>query len=196
MLEHLFGSKTRLKLLRIFFTNPEKTFYVRELSRESGMQLNAVRRELLNLEKIGIIAIVTNKEALVGKKERSKHYQVQTGCLLYSELKALLVKVQMMEERQLADEIKKRAGKIKFFLLTGLFTNEEESESDILLVGKIKPMVVSKLLKQFEQLVNRDIRYTIMSENEFKERREVGDKFIYNLFEGKHLVIVDEFRIS
>ncbi|PIT88201.1 MAG: hypothetical protein COU29_02930 [Candidatus Magasanikbacteria bacterium CG10_big_fil_rev_8_21_14_0_10_36_32] len=188
MLEHLFGSKTRLKLLQIFFSNTEKTFYLRELSRQAGVQLNAVRRELLNLEKIGIIGRADEKN-----KDRSKHYQLQTGCLLYQELKELLSKARMLEERELAEEIKKRAGKIKFFLLTGLFTGDLDANSDILLVGKIKPNNVARLIKQFERLMNSEIRYTIMDEKEFKERREVGDKFIYNLFESKHIILVDDF---
>ena len=53
--EKLFGSKTRAKLLRLFFENPEKSFYVREMTRVIDEQINSVRRELLNLEGIGII---------------------------------------------------------------------------------------------------------------------------------------------
>ena len=53
--EKLFGSKTRAKLLRLFFENPEKSFYVREMTRVIDEQINSVRRELLNLESIGII---------------------------------------------------------------------------------------------------------------------------------------------
>ena len=54
-IEKLFGSKTRAKLLRLFFENPEKSFYVREMTRVIDEQINSVRRELLNLESIGII---------------------------------------------------------------------------------------------------------------------------------------------
>ena len=53
--EKLFGSKTRAKLLKLFFENPEKSFYVREMTRVIDEQINSVRRELLNLESIGII---------------------------------------------------------------------------------------------------------------------------------------------
>ena len=53
--EKLFGSKTRAKLLNLFFENPEKSFYVREMTRVIDEQINSVRRELLNLESIGVI---------------------------------------------------------------------------------------------------------------------------------------------
>ena len=54
-IEKLFGSKTRAKLLQLFFENPERSFYVREITRVIEEQINSVRRELINLESIAII---------------------------------------------------------------------------------------------------------------------------------------------
>ncbi len=54
-IEKLFGSKTRAKLLKLFFESPEKSFYVREMTRVIDEQINSVRRELSNLESIGVI---------------------------------------------------------------------------------------------------------------------------------------------
>src|SRR5207244_10299527 len=55
MIEQLFGSKTRVKLLQLFFSNPNRSFYVREITRKIDEQINSVRRELANLLSIGII---------------------------------------------------------------------------------------------------------------------------------------------
>src|SRR5207237_7512925 len=55
MIEQLFGSKTRVKLLQLFFSNPNRAFYVREITRKIDEQINSVRRELANLLSIGII---------------------------------------------------------------------------------------------------------------------------------------------
>jgi predicted transcriptional regulator len=55
MIEQLFGSKTRVKILKHFFKNPEQSYFVRELTRELGEQINSVRRELMNLATFGII---------------------------------------------------------------------------------------------------------------------------------------------
>src|ERR1700684_653146 len=55
MVEQLFGSKTRVKLLQLFYSNPNRSFYVRELTRKIDEQINSVRRELSNLLSIGII---------------------------------------------------------------------------------------------------------------------------------------------
>lgn len=165
----------------------------------SGAQLNAVRREIANLLKVGLVIQIKPKfsedEAEV-KNERSKYYQLLSDSLLYPELRDLLVKVQMLEEREFVRELKNRGGKIKFMLLTGLFTDSKGVDTDLLIVGQVRPQSVDKLIRQFEKTINREIRYTIMSEKEFNERREIGDKFLYNLFEAKHTVPIDEFYLT
>ena len=55
MIDALFGSKTRVKLLKLFLNNPDSSYYVREITRLIDEQINSVRRELSNMLKIGII---------------------------------------------------------------------------------------------------------------------------------------------
>lgn len=197
MLEQLFGSKTRIKLLHIFFHSPERPFYVRELARLAESQLNAVRRELSNLEKVGLImpTVVDSEEAQEGTGTgRSKYYRLDAGCLLHSELKALLFKAQILYERELIEVLKTKAGKVKMLLFTGCFTDAKNAETDILLVGEVRPTLVSKLVADFEKKLSKSLRYTIMSEKELNDRREIGDKFLYSIFEAKHIMVVDEIN--
>src|SRR3989339_507408 len=121
MLEHLFGSKTRLKLLRLFFRHSERPFYVRELSRQLGAQINAVRRELELLLKTGLVKEVTGGEGDKSAQGGSlrKYYVLNAGSLLYPEMQALLFKAQLLGEQRFMDELKERAGELKLFVLTG-----------------------------------------------------------------------------
>ncbi len=197
MLEHLFGSTTRLKLLRLFFNNPERAYFVRELSRAIDIQLNAVRRELANLEELGVVKQVAfgeSKEEEVGT-ERSKYYKLNNEFFLNDELSALITKTQLLEERNFIDLIKKRCGHIKTMILSGFFTQADVS-TDILLVGEIKPVPLAKAIRDFEKFLNRPVRYTVMDEKEFLERREIGDKFLYSIFESKHIIAADELNIK
>jgi hypothetical protein len=197
MLEQIFGSKTRVKLLHIFFHSPDRSFYVRELARLAESQLNAVRRELANLVRVDLIMAVNTEEAGVSEgvgTGRSKYYKLNQACLLYSEMKSLLFKAQMLHERELIDILKNKAGKIKMWLFTGCFTDAKNSETDILLVGDIRPVLVSKLITEFEKKLGKSLRYTMMTEKEFNDRREIGDKFLYSIFEGKHVIVVDELN--
>src|SRR5471030_1179787 len=64
MVEQLFGSKTRVKLLNLFYSNANRSFYVREITRKIDEQINSVRRELSNLLSIGIITSDANNNRL------------------------------------------------------------------------------------------------------------------------------------
>ncbi len=198
MLEHFFGSKTRLKLLQIFFREPNQPFYLRELARLVDVQLNAIRREIANLEGVGLLRPVTlASPAEPGSgTERSKYYQLDTGFILFTELEALLAKSNLLEQRVFLDQIIKRAGTIKLFLLSGMFTGAVEVGTDLLLVGDIKSQLLAKLVKDFEEMLGQPIRYTIMTDKEFSERREIGDVFLYRLLEAKHTVMVDEYHLG
>ena len=110
MLEHFFGSKTRVKLLQIFFRAPEQSFYLRELARLARTQLHAIRREVANLEAIGLIAPADGQITLEGKPTsgRSKYYRLEQNCVVYPELRDLLLKVYLLEEKELVDQLRQR----------------------------------------------------------------------------------------
>ncbi|PJA89771.1 MAG: hypothetical protein CO137_02505, partial [Candidatus Magasanikbacteria bacterium CG_4_9_14_3_um_filter_32_9] len=82
MLEHLFGSKTRLKLLKTFFREPDNPFFIRELTREIDSHINAVRREISLLVKVGLVEEIENKTAKSGISTSSrKYYSVNKNCV-------------------------------------------------------------------------------------------------------------------
>ena len=187
-----------VKLLKTFFRSPDRTFYVRELSRLIDTQLNAVRREIANLEKVGLLVHVASDKVSAKDlgTERSKFYQLNTNAMLYTELKALLMKSELMQEQQLVDEIRAKAGQLKLFLLTGHSTHENDVDTDMVLVGTVKPLVMAKIIEQYESDLGKSIRYTVMDEQEFKDRRHIGDRFLYSIFEAKHIMLVNEFNVS
>src|SRR5271165_5774906 len=74
MIEQLFGSKTRVKLLQLFYSNPNRSFYVREITRKINEQINSVRRELANLLSIGIISSDTNNNRLYYEVNQKYEY--------------------------------------------------------------------------------------------------------------------------
>src|SRR5262249_52061486 len=81
MIEQLFGSKTRVKLLQLFYGNPNRSFYVREITRKIDEQINSVRRELANLLSIGIITSDTVNNRL--------YYEVNQKFEYYTPLLAM-----------------------------------------------------------------------------------------------------------
>jgi hypothetical protein len=197
MIEQLFGSKTRVSMLRNFFRQPDKPFYVRELTRLLDIQINAIRREIELLMKLDLLKEIDGSE--VGDKKAGfklrKYYVLNTESILFNELQALILKSQLLEENELIKELESKSGKILFFLLTGRFTGDKRSPVDILMVGDLKETVLSRLIKKYETKFGFPIRYTTMSEKEFFERREMMDKFIYSIFEADNIKVINTFGI-
>ena len=197
MLEHLFGSKTRVKLLRLLFRHPEKIYFVRELARMLETQINAVRRELEILLSVGITKEIEKKDtkgAAAGANLR-KYYGLNPESIVFSELQALLMKAQLMGEQKFVREFQTKAGDIKLLVLTGRFTNDNRAPSDLLLVGDIKERNVEQLISGYEKEFGFPIKFTIMTEGEFADRRYVMDKFIFSIFECNHVKVVNALKV-
>ena len=189
MLEHLFGSRTRVKLLRIFFRDANKVFYVRELTRLLDVQINAIRRELAHLTNAGIIIAVTDEilqdvsdDPHEGKR---KYYRLNEESVLCPELRALLLKSHMLGEQSLVSEFES-TGKIQMLLFTGIFTNTKETPIDILVIGDIEDRAVSKIVSEFEHEHGTAVRYTILSAQDYYERRQLMDRFLYSVLDAPH----------
>ena len=203
MLEHIFGSKTRLKILNLFLKDPKNKYFIRQISRDTDSQLNAVRREIDNLMDIGIIIPAKNTSSKDGtaakpitsfqnQQEAMKKYLiVNTDFVLYNELRALLMKSQLLVEEDFIKKIKNMAN-ISVVVLTGIFVGREDAKTDMLLVGNIDKKKVLAILEKFEKALNNNIRYTIMAPTEYKYRRDVTDKFLYDVLENKKIVILDK----
>ncbi|MFH1790159.1 MAG: hypothetical protein ABH832_03795 [bacterium] len=197
MIEQLFGSKTRTKLLYLLFQNDNRSYYLREMAREINSQLNAVRREIANLVKIGLIEDVTSTE--MEKQDfttfaigpRARYYRLKKNCLFYNELNSLLLKGRILKEREMTEAIQARGGNVKLLIITGVFTSDNRVGTDMLIVGELKPVIVSRIISNFEKKMGKEIRYTVMPYKEYCERKEIGDKFLYSILESKHLVVVD-----
>jgi DNA-binding transcriptional ArsR family regulator len=197
MLENLFGSHTRVKLLKLFLLHPKDRYYVREIARNLSLQLNSVHRELANLEEMGLVSAkpMADDELPEGetdpKKADRKYYQINRDFVFFNELKALIVKSQILYEKDFADKLKK-LGKIKLLVLTGFFVGNAESEIDLLLVGDFSKPKLVKLVKDLEAELVREVNFSTMTEEEFTYRREIADIFLYTVLDGDKIVIMDE----
>jgi len=191
--DQLFGSKTRVKLLRLFFISSDLLhYYLREICRTTGEHLNSVRRELDNLEKLGLI---TKEQAPDSKASQKIFYKVNKDFILFNELKALFLKSQLLLEKTLVKKIGD-IGNIQLLVLTGAFTANDEANTDLLIVGRVKAHKLASLIKQFEKELGRDINYTLMSTQEFNYRRDLTDMFLYNILENKKVILVDNLGID
>ncbi|MFH1171802.1 MAG: winged helix-turn-helix domain-containing protein [bacterium] len=185
MLEQLFGSRTRVKLLRLFLVNSGEQFFVREITRRIDEQINSVRRELANLEDLGLLEEKT--------KDRKRYYRLNTACILYPELRALILKSRIAIEQNLVAKLK-NMGSISFVTLTGVFTGVEDAKTDVLIVGRVNRKQVRSLMKKLQVNFDSEIRYTVMNLREFNYRRDITDRFLYTILENKRVTLIDRLK--
>ncbi len=200
MLEHLFGSKTRYRLIKLFFREPERRFFVREMTRLLDTQINAIRRELIILCDAGVVeeieeVALPDATDLEHRGPKKKYYRLHRGSLLYPELQALLLKEKMLTEQEFIQRLKEKGGEIELLIMSGCFMSDKTALTDMLIVGKVKERTIEKIIREYEQELGIQLRYTFMSKQEFDDRRHVMDKFIFGVFESAHMKIINELGI-
>ncbi len=190
-LEQMFGSKTRARLMGLFLQHPEEAFFVRELTRRIDAQLNSVRRELKNLVELDLIleklGLLKESKKL---SEKKKYYTVNKDFILFDDLRALFQKVQILLKQNLVQEIEQK-GKIDYFAFTGRFVDAPDISTDILIVGAIKQADLEKMIGKFEAEIPYEINYTLMPRDEFLDRRQVADRFLFSILNGEKVVMID-----
>lgn len=204
MLDHIFGSKTRVALLKLFFDHPEQLFFVRELTRTVNTQINAVRRELMNLSELGIVRVVEelgrehvnlSLENVPKGLNKKKYYQLNKSFVLFPELSSLFSKSHLMIEKDLLNQLK-GLGQVYYLCLSGFFTNVANPSTDMLIVGNVNKEALVRIIKQFEEKMQREINYTTMSLKEFEYRRDITDKFLYDILVNTKIVAIDQIGIT
>lgn len=195
MLERLFGSTTRVRLLRLFLQDHKTAFFVRELTRKIGAQINSVRNELDNLVDMGIVTAVKETAAetrAAGDRSsgQRKYYRVNAESFLFNELRALFFKARLLMEKDFVQKLVK-AGQVQYLALTGYFAGLEGAPTDIFIVGRINRDKTASVIRAFEREIGREVNYTVMTPQEFKFRKDVTDKFLYSILESQKIVVVD-----
>lgn len=192
MVEQLFGSKTRVKLLQLFYGNPNRSFYVREITRKIDEQINSVRRELANLLSIGIISSENTNNRL--------YYEVNQEYEFYKPLAAIfgggVISPSDIPEAETTQQSPiKSIGNVELALYTGQFTRDDSSGTDILIVGDINQAKLSNFISDLEAKEGKELRFTVMSPREFKYRRQVNDRFLSLVLASKKQIIIDKSNI-
>src|SRR5690606_22528872 len=184
MIDALFGSKTRVKLLHLFLNNPGKAFYVREITRLIEEQINSVRRELANMTNVGIVKSDSADNKLYYEvNQRYEHYVPLRA--IFSDDKSVIQavkqsKVGHQDTAGLTAQIES-LGKVRVAVIAGLFVTGSTSPVDLLIVGSPPAGRVSKLVAEIEANEGREINYTVLAYDEFYYRLSVRGRFVVDI---------------
>lgn len=191
MIEQLFGSKTRVKLLHLFYGNPNRAFYVREITRKIDEQINSVRRELANLLSIGIISSDNTDNKLYYEVNQSyEYFEPLSSIFGTAGVRKQQAKVASPVQDQ--EQELKSIGNVELAIYTGIFTRDETSGTDVLIVGDINPTKLTKFINGLEEKEGKELRYTVMTASDYAYRNEVKDRFLSNIMASKKQVLIDK----
>lgn len=187
ILEQLFDSSLRVKLLRLFLSNPGQGFTLSEATRRVKSDRRVCRRQLEKLSNINLL----NTQIRKGKKI----YSVNPQSDFYSELRTLVLKSIPASKEKILKRLKK-LGRVKLAVLSGIFINAENSRADLLIVGdNIKKRRLTQFLKDLEAEAGKEIDYVFLTTDDFKYRYGMFDRFLRDLLEGPHEKLINKLRI-
>lgn len=191
MIDQLFGSKTRVKLLQLFYSNPNRSFYVREITRKVDEQINSVRRELANMLSVGIITSDSSNNKLYYEvNQKFEHYDALRSIFGSQSAVAAVESVDGEPDDTVAQL--RLLGSVELAFLSGVFTRDELSPVDILIVGDINRTRLRKFISAMEKEEGRELRYSCMDGDELDYRLDVHDRFIANAMNSKKTVLIDD----
>lgn len=185
MLGDLITSKVRVKVLNSLLEDPENMYHVREVVRRVSEEINAVRRELILLEKKGILK----------KEPRSNrvYYFLDKAYPYYQDLLTIFAKSTGVGRDII--ENKAKLGRIKYAMMSGKFIKgkKENPESvDLLIVGTVVLPELALIVKTEENRRKKEINYTVMTEEEFVFRKKRQDPFIFSVISGSRVMLIGD----
>ena len=187
ILEQLFDSPVKVKLLKLFLRNPEESFELKEVKKRIKSDANTCRRQMKKLENINLIGSRV--------KDRRKAYFVNSNFDFYNELKTLVLKSNPASQEKILSRLK-TLGRIKLAILAGIFLNAENSRVDLLVVGdNIKKRKLSNFLRNLEAEVGKEIDYVVFSSRDFNYRYDMFDRFIRDVLEKPHEKLINKLKI-
>lgn len=203
ILERLFGSAAKVKLIKLFLFNPEAAYDVTQAAERAKVSRGVARKEISNLEKIGFI----RSRFYVKEIRRQKNRKIETvrkrvnGWTLdqkfpyIEDIKAFLSNINPFKHKDIIDKIS-RAGKIQLLIVSGIFIKYAEARADLMVVGdNLKLSSLENIIKTIESEIGREIRYAVFETSEFNYRFSVFDKLIRDILDFPHEKIINKLNL-
>lgn len=202
----LFGSETKVKILRLFLFNPTTPFFLKEIASRTQSLTRLAAKELRVLEKA---------EILIKKRQISKDIQVSgkadkittkkvngIGYILNSKfpylepLKNLLTITSLQADESLAKRFT-NAGRIKLFVVSGFFIQNWDARVDLLIVGdELNLAKIESVIKSIEAEIGKEISYSAFETQDFEYRVGIHDRLVRDILDYSHLTLLDRLGIE
>lgn len=189
-LEFLFGSRVRWRLIKFFMLHDKVALTATEIIEKNKMEAKTAREEAKK-----VLAQLVNAKFLYSRTiKKQKAYFLNSKYSFYDELKWLVVKSNIYPQCEQLNRVK-NLGEVKLGLVSGLFINNKKSKTDLfLVVDNLSRAKLKHLIDELETEMGREINYSLMNLEEFRYRIKMFDKFVLEILEQPHEIIVNEIE--
>lgn len=188
MLENLLSTKSKKKILSVFFAHPKRSFSLQELRAAAEVSARAAAEAVRELNRAEILSTAA--------KNRQRIFRVNSRFPLYQELEDLLA-ADAKRDYDLVSKILKKLPNVKLAILSGVFSMQPNLPVDLLIVGDhISRIRLGSILKEMEKITGFEVVYAILSAEEYEYRRLMNDRFVRDVLDYPHLVVVNHLKIK
>lgn len=205
VLTKLFGGIAYVKVMRLFLFNPDSAFETKDVRARTRVTLETARREVARIHNLGLVKkkIFTKEKAKKIKKELYITKRKVRGWILDEQfpftesLRHILLNNDSFHKKDVVQRFK-NVGRLKLLVISGVFVDEmgqtdTRDRVDMLLVGDhLKQRVIRATLKNLETEVGCELQYAVMKTDDFLYRRDVYDRFVRDIFDYPHEILVDK----
>jgi DNA-binding transcriptional regulator YhcF (GntR family) len=200
ILGKLFGSMTKLKLLKFFLLNQDEGFSVPDIAARLRVKPPVIRPELNALEKLGFIkskvvtAVTLNKRTKKEIKKRVPGYIANSDFTMREPLRNLVIESGGMHIPELPGRFNK-VGKIGLFVVSGIFLHDDERSMDLMIVGeKLDRKLIDRRILELESEIGKELRYAIFDTSEFIYRLNMYDKLLRDMLDYPHEKLISKIE--
>ncbi len=187
MLENLFTSKTRVKLLSLLLFSQNDEYHLREIANIIKADPTHISKELDNLRKLNLVKKT--------KKANLSIYTINKDSIIIDELKRIFIKTDYLG-KFIEKPLK---GKAKYAIIYGSFakgTETESSDVDLLVVSEMREDELIEIIQLLERKLEREINYILWNEKTFNQRTK-GHHLLRTIKKNKIIMLIgdeNEFR--
>lgn len=171
--------------MRLFFTNPDAKYYVRQLNTMLGVSVGTLHREIKHLEDLDVIAVEAQGNL--------KLYAANRNHPLFGEFTSIVAKT-IGVEAALKEALAEIPG-IKLAFTYGSFASGQETARgniDMFLAGKFDEQLLAVTVKKLEKQLKRKINHTSMSEVEFRRELKKHPPHLLDIFTEPKTFLIGE----
>lgn len=202
MLGKIFGSQTKVRIIRLFLFNPEKVFDTKEVAKRSQASVGSTIREMRSLVSAGLVrkkSVVIGMRKLGGKEKQERKLKLGWALDLkfpyLGALQTLVINTVLIKDDEILNRLS-GTGQIKLVIVSGVFIQDPESRVDLLVVGdRLKKTLIEARIKKMESEIGKELRYSIFETPDFQYRVSIYDKLVRDILEFKHKKIIDKIGV-